>query len=191
MARHNTREQIVEAGMKTLLEKGFNGCGVQDITAAAGVPKGSFYNHFESKEALGAEIVDYYIATSPSRALLRDTSIPGLPRLRQYFEGMGERLRGYGYERGCLIGNFSAEMADKSPVIRDRLANVYVHWTRDVAVAIADAQDSAAIATKTPAAELAVFVMSAYEGAILRCRVEKSGHAFDVFLKLLFSTILV
>ena len=60
MPRHNVREQIVEAGLKTLLEKGFNACGVRDITDAAGVPTGSFYNHFASKEALGAEIVERY-----------------------------------------------------------------------------------------------------------------------------------
>src|SRR5262249_36144959 len=48
MARPSVKEQIVEAGLKTFHEKGFNGCGVQEITACAGVPKGSFYNHFES-----------------------------------------------------------------------------------------------------------------------------------------------
>ena len=77
MARRNVREQIVEAGLKCLLEKGFNGVGVQEITSSAGVPKGSFYNHFESKEALGAEVIERYgagtrqqerfSATSPSR----------------------------------------------------------------------------------------------------------------------------
>ena len=60
MTRPNTREQIVQAGLKCLLERGYNGVGVQDITTAAGVPKGSFYNHFDSKEALGAEIVERY-----------------------------------------------------------------------------------------------------------------------------------
>ena len=58
MARPNTKEQILDAGMKALLEKGFNGVGVQEITAAAGVPKGSFYHHFARKEALGAEVND-------------------------------------------------------------------------------------------------------------------------------------
>jgi AcrR family transcriptional regulator len=51
MARPSVKEQIVQAGLKILLDKGFNGVGVQEITETAGVPKGSFYNHFESKEA--------------------------------------------------------------------------------------------------------------------------------------------
>ena len=52
MARHNVREQLLSAGLETLQRRGFNATSVEDITKAAGVPKGSFYNHFESKEAL-------------------------------------------------------------------------------------------------------------------------------------------
>src|SRR6202451_4128529 len=86
MARRGTREQIVQAGLKCLVERGFNGVGVQDITDAAGVPKGSFYNHFESKEALGAEIVERYGADKRRRELLTDKSIPPLERLRRHYE---------------------------------------------------------------------------------------------------------
>ena len=76
MARLNVREQLLSAGLDTLHRRGFNATSVQDITEAAGVPKGSFYNHFESKEALGAEAVVRYRETSEAwKALraLRDT----------------------------------------------------------------------------------------------------------------------
>src|ERR1700685_4082074 len=86
MPRPNVREKIIDAGLKVLIEKGFNGVGVQDITDAAGVPKGSFYNHFESKEALGAEIVERYGADKRRRELLTDKSIPPLERLRRHYE---------------------------------------------------------------------------------------------------------
>ena len=91
MARPNVREKIVDAGLKILIEKGFNGCGVQDITAAAGVPKGSFYNHFESKEALGAEVVERYGRDNPRRAALADTSIPALRALAPYISSASTR----------------------------------------------------------------------------------------------------
>jgi AcrR family transcriptional regulator len=74
MARPNVRQKIVDAGLKILIERGFNGSGVQDITDAAGVPKGSFYNHFESKEALGAEVLKRYGLDNPRRPALADTS---------------------------------------------------------------------------------------------------------------------
>jgi TetR/AcrR family transcriptional regulator, transcriptional repressor for nem operon len=191
MARHNVREQIVEAGLKALLEKGFNGCGVQEITDAAGVPKGSFYNHFESKEALGAAIVERYGETNPRRALLRDKSVPPLERLRRHFDALSDMYAGLNYGRGCLLGNFSAELAAQSPLIRERLAALYAAWTKDIEAAIGDAQADASISTRIDAGDLAAFLLDAYEGALLRARVERSRHAFDTFMTVTFKQILV
>src|SRR5262249_48931511 len=139
MARPNVREQIVEAGLKCLLEKGFNGVGVQEITDSAGVPKGSFYNHFESKEALGAEIVERYgLMRGERRAILRDKPVSPLERLRRHYETLGNAFTDGGFERGCLLGNFSAELSTQSPLIRDSLAKVFTRWTQDLEIAIAD-----------------------------------------------------
>ena len=57
---HDVRDRLLEAGVRMFRQSGFNGCSVQDITDAAGVPKGSFYNHYDSKEALGAAAIDHY-----------------------------------------------------------------------------------------------------------------------------------
>lgn len=191
MARPNMRQKIVDAGLKVLIEKGFNGCGVQDITAAAGVPKGSFYNHFESKEALGAEVVQCYGRDNPLRAALADKSVPALQRLRAHFERLNETCAAARFGHGCLLGNFSAELADQSNLIRERLADLYSAWSTDIAAVIAEAQADGAISIKTPAADLAAFLLDAYEGALLRARVEKSGRAFDRFMIVAFTQILV
>ena len=191
MPRPNLREKIVDAGLKILIEKGFNGCGVQDITAAAGVPKGSFYNHFESKEALGAEVVERYGRDNPRRAALADTSLAPLPRLRAHFARLNESFTEARFGRGCLLGNFSAELADQSQLIRQRLADLYLAWSTDIAVVIAEAQADGSIVSKTPPADLAAFLLDAYEGALLRTRVEKSGRAFDRFMTVAFTQILI
>ena len=191
MVRPNVRKKIVDAGLKVLIEKGFNGCGVQDITDAAGVPKGSFYNHFVSKEALGAEVVERYGRNNPRRAALADTSLPALQRLRAHFDRLNEAYTSAHFGRGCLLGNFSAELADQSQLIRERLADLYLSWSTDIAAVIAEAQSDGSIATKTPAADVAAFLLDAYEGALLRARVEKSGRAFDRFMKVTFTQILV
>ena len=95
------------------------------------------------------------------------------------------------FGRGCLLGNFSAELADQSQLIRERLADLYLSWSTDIAAVIAEAQSDGSITTKTPAADLAAFLLDAYEGALLRARVEKSGRAFDRFMKVTFTQILV
>ncbi len=190
MARHNVREQIVEAGLKTLLNKGFNACGVRDITEAAGVPTGSFYNHFASKEALGAEIVERYGRDNSRRKDLRDKALPPLERLRRHFAGLNQMYTDLQYGRGCLLGNFSAELADHSPLIRERLAALSASWTRDIEDAVRDAQADGSISSRSNPADLAAFLLDAYEGALLRARVEKSGAPLDRFITVTFAHLL-
>jgi TetR/AcrR family transcriptional regulator, transcriptional repressor for nem operon len=190
MARTNVRQKIVDAGLKVLIQKGFNGSGVQDITAAAGVPKGSFYNHFESKEALGAEIVERYARESPRRKALKDTTLPPLERLRRHFAGLNKMYADLGYGRGCLLGNFSAELSDQSPLIRERLGALSASWTKDIEDAVRDAQADGSVSSATDPADLAAFLLDAYEGALLRARVEKSGAPLERFVTIAFTRLL-
>ena len=190
MARHNVREQIVDAALKTLLNKGFNACGVRDITDAAGVPTGSFYNHFASKEALGAEIVERYGRDNSRRRNLLDKALRPLERLRRHFAGLNQMYADLEYGRGCLLGNFSAELADQSPLIRERLAALSASWTRDIEDAVRDAQADGAVSTKSDPADLAAFLLDAYEGALLRARVEKSGAPLERFMTVTFAHLL-
>jgi TetR/AcrR family transcriptional repressor of nem operon len=187
----NARDQIIAAGMQTVLRKGYNGSGIQDITASAGLPKAAFYSYFESKEALGAELVRQYGESGPRRFGLTDKSIPPLERLRRHFEATSDFYIGMRYELGCLLGNFSAELANQSPLIRARLAALFSDWTHDIESAISEAQRTAAISTSAHAGRLAIFLLDSYEGAILRARVEKSRQAFDAFIRVVFTQILV
>jgi TetR/AcrR family transcriptional repressor of nem operon len=185
------RDQMIVAGMRAVLRKGYSGCGIQEITASAGLPRSAFYGYFESKEAFGAELVRQYGETGPRRLGLADKSIPPLERLRRHFEATIDLYIGMNYERGCLLGTFSAELANQSPLIRARLAALFSDWTQDIEAAVSEAQRTAAISTNAHAGRLAMFLLDSYEGAILRARVEKSRHAFDAFMRVVFTQILV
>ncbi len=191
MARPNTREDIIQAGLKCLVEKGFNAVGVQDITDAAGVPKGSFYNHFESKEALGVEIVGRYGANQARREILSDATVPPLQRLRRHFDRISTLYADSHFTRNCILGGFSAELANQSETIRESLRTLYGQWTKDIEATIAEAQAKGEIANKTKASDMAAFLLDAYEGALLRARVERNRKPFDRFMKFAFSQLLV
>ena len=93
------------------------------------------------------------------------------------------------YARGCLLGNFSAELADHSPLIRERLAALSASWTGDIEDAVRDAQTDGSVSTKSNPADLAAFLLDAYEGALLRARVEKSGAPLDRFMTITFDRL--
>src|ERR1700688_4105296 len=111
MAKQSNREKILTEGLRVVHEHGFAGASVRDIVHAAGVPQGSFTNHFTSKEAFGLEILDLYFNSSCEmvRTTLRNDALPPLQRLRAYFEQSREHLAAKGIRNGCLVGNFTAE----------------------------------------------------------------------------------
>jgi TetR/AcrR family transcriptional repressor of nem operon len=189
MARHNVREQLLSAGLETLHRRGFNATSVEDITEAAGVPKGSFYNHFESKEALGAEAVLKYWEKSDALKELRDTKVAPLTRLRKYFERQNEGALKPEWP-GCLLGNFAGELSDQSPLIRERVAAAFAAWSDEIALVIGEAQRAGAVSKDLPPKALAAFVVNAWEGAALRARADKDRAPLQLFLKVVLSKIL-
>jgi TetR/AcrR family transcriptional repressor of nem operon len=192
MAKLDVREKLLTAGLEALHKQGFNATGVQDITDAAKVPKGSFYNHFESKEALGVEVVLRWSEKAAERrkVLLDDTGKP-LARLRTYFQSLNDLGTATSFRRGCLMGNFSAELSAQSPAIRMALEEAFDGWTGDVAQVIAEAQKDGKVSRDVSAGELAGFLINAWEGAVLRSRVEKSAASLDIFMAITFNKILV
>lgn len=190
MPRPNVREQLLEAGLQTLHQHGFNGCGVQDITDAAGVPKGSFYNHFESKEALALQALERFWQNGASRrALLSDAKLDPVERLRRHFRALSDAVVRHNFQRGCLIGNFSSELSAQSKEVRDRLAEIYAAWTRSIESCVREAEKAGRVPARLPAAAIATFLVNAWEGAVLRSKVEQDKSPLDQFERVVFASI--
>ncbi|HEX9490380.1 MAG TPA: TetR family transcriptional regulator C-terminal domain-containing protein [Stellaceae bacterium] len=188
----DVRERLLEAGVATFHRLGFNGCSVQDITEAAGVPKGSFYNHFESKEALGAAALEHFWQDGACDRL-QILSEPGRApreRLRAYFEQAAAEMAALDYTCGCLVGNLAAELSDQSKLVSAQLSTIFASWARRVADCIREAQAAGEISTAGDPETLANFVLSAWEGAVQRARIEKTGRPLQQFLDVLFTHLL-
>ena len=191
MPRPSMRDHLITSALQTLHRQGFNGTAVQDITDAAGLPKGSFYNYFESKEALALEVIDRFGTGRTALAgVLSDESISPVERLRRYFASVVTGYAAHNYERGCLLGNFSTELADQSRVIRDRLSSNFAAWSRPIETCIRDGQKAGEISRDMDARVLADFLLNSLEGAMLRTKVEKDSSPLDHFMALAFSRVL-
>ena len=162
---------------------------MQDITEAAGAPKGSFYNHFASKEALGAAAVDAYAAKMGSLAVLEDRTVAPLTRLRRHFVALAEAAR-YPYDTGCLLGNFGAELSGQSPLIRERVAAALAHWAKALGAVVEEAQREGALPRDRDPRTLASFLINSWEGAVLRAKIERDRAPLDAFLAIVFARVL-
>ena len=189
MAKPNSRDKIVRAGLDQFHRVGFNGSSVEDITDLAEVPKGSFYNHFKSKQDLAVEVIDRYIEQGP-HALLSDTAIPPLKRLKGYFAALVQEFVDSGYKKGCLLANFSSELADHSGPVRRRLESAFDDWVKLIAGAIKEAQKVGEVDSKLKPEQLAGVLLSAFEGALLRGRASGDSAPLKEFMAVGFGRLI-
>jgi TetR/AcrR family transcriptional regulator, transcriptional repressor for nem operon len=191
MPRHSLREQLLDAGVRTLWASGYAAAGVRDIVAAAGAKPGSFTNHFPSKEDFACEALDRYFAyvgTLVDKAL-SDDGISPTERLRRYLDVITDKLAAAQWARGCMIGNFSLELASQNERLRAKLAELFVRWRAPFAACIAQGQAAGEIATTFSADELADFLLSSWQGAILRMKVDRSPAPLERFKAIVFATV--
>jgi TetR/AcrR family transcriptional repressor of nem operon len=188
----DTRNNLVQAGLRMIHAEGYAATGIQSIVESVDVPKGSFYNHFASKEAFGAEVIDAYFDRGQDklRAFLCNADVAPLDRLEAYFDDRIKALKAANYARGCLLGNFSAEVADHSAPIREHLVRQFGVWSAFFANCIAEAQQQGAVSDQFPAALLGRFVLNSWEGALLRMRAERSDAPLIEFKEIVFGKLL-
>ena len=189
MPRPSAREKIVEAGTDVFHRVGFYGCSVEDITKTAGVPKGSFYNHFESKEDLLVESLDRYVEGGP-HGILTNRSVPPVKRLKRYFELLAADFVKSNYQRGCMIGNLSGELADHSPKVQAKLGAIFEGWAASLTDIVKEGQASGEISSSLDAATLAGFLLSAWEGTLLRVRATRDEALLKQFQRATFDSLL-
>ncbi|MDM8347384.1 TetR family transcriptional regulator C-terminal domain-containing protein [Pseudomonas sp. sp1636] len=184
--RLDKRELILAKGAEVMTRRGYHGAGVQEIVQAAGVPKGSFYHYFASKEDFAVQALQQVYG----------------PRLQRYAEALGnpaltprERILGYyaelvGHfahqekrEYHCFIGSLSFEMAELSPrlgaeidAILQRSADILQHC-------LEQAQAAGELAMDEDCSNLASFIASAWQGALTRLKVASNSQVLDDFLQ--------
>lgn len=191
-ANPETRSRLLEKGGDLVSRQGFNATGVQEITAAAGVPKGSFYNYFDSKEAFAAEVLSEYWDSVVAQygAILTDGRIGPLARIARYFEGLADFHAQRRYAVGCLIGNMALEVTPTSEEVRAKLASIYREWSAALAACLQDAKEKGELSAGKDPEQLAVALIDTFEGAVMRAKVERSRAPFDSFGRFVLPALL-
>jgi TetR/AcrR family transcriptional repressor of nem operon len=175
------RRRLLEAGLNLVHARGFAASGVKDITDAAGVPKGSFYAYFPSKEALSAAILEHYWSDIEARLLpILDADGSAQERITQFFHALADEHEAGDFLLGCLIGNLSLELGGSSEPARAELVRILDRWDEALTACVRSGQgDSGGIRADLDAVELAALLVEAWEGAALRGKVTRSRVPYD------------
>jgi TetR/AcrR family transcriptional regulator, transcriptional repressor for nem operon len=192
LRRQDVRERLLDAGVNALLSAGYARTSVDDIVKSAGVPKGSFYYYFDSKEALAGDAVARYAEMDgPLRTALANGKGKPILRLRRYFQAYIDHYEAKAFASGCLFGNLALEMSDLSPSVRQAVGHAMREWTQVIEAVLIEAKASGALNPQFDCRAMAGFLVNAWEGALLRMRIEKSSAPLRSFLEISFSQLLV
>lgn len=175
--------RLLAAGLDLVHARGFAASGVKDITDAAGVPKGSFYAYFRSKEAFAAAILEHYWADIEARLLpILDADGSARERITRFFHALADEHETGNFLLGCLVGNLSLELGGSSDQVRAELVRILDRWDTAVAECVRSGQSgSGEIRADLDAKELAAQLIEAWEGAALRGKVTRSRGPYDRF----------
>ena len=192
MAKTPARESIIKNGAFLIHSKGYNNTGLSDILKAAGVPKGSFYFYFKSKDEFGLTVLDYYWESvqGMTDAHCSDKNVPPLKRLARIMDVYHKLFESMGFNCGCPIGNLMQEMSDLNEGFREKVSDIYSRMKDFIAQLLAEAQEKGDLPPSIDIDSTAQFILNSWEGTIMHMKVTKSNEPFNLFKQMIFERIL-
>lgn len=180
----DTRAALIRSGTEVLTEQGFTASGIDAILKRVGVPKGSFYYYFDSKEAFGRAVMEHYGAYFAKKLErhLGDTTRPPLSRIEAFVADARDGMARHDFRRGCLVGNLGQEAGGLPEGYRDWLRATLEDWQWRLARCLEQARVAGELAEHADVERLAEAFWIGWEGAVMRARLEGRARPLEVFL---------
>ena len=185
-----TKQRLIEAGLRMLLQHGYNDLGIQALLDATATPRGSFYHHFEDKEDFALQVIDTYMAQVHTvlDQCLSDPARPPIERVRHFFEQVQQSYKGEGY-MGCLLGGLGQELSGVSDVFRHKIEECISAIAKRLAVCLEEARQAGEIPAGSNARQLANLLVDCWEGAALRSRLRRNPASLNAMLDFFFLSV--
>lgn len=190
--KKKTIDNILEVGTDLILKNGYNNVGLNKILETANIPKGSFYYYFKNKEDFGIQVIKFYSQNSLTflNSYLMDDSKKPKERIISFFEDMQNVYIQKEFKEGCLLGNCSLELSDMSEAFSHSVANELNKWQDCFEKCIQEGQDTNNIKKEESAKEVSDFILTTWEGSLLRMKSAKNTESIATFINFLKKLIL-
>lgn len=178
------RTHILDNGQRLIAARGFTGVGLNEILSSSGVPKGSFYHWFASKEAFGADLLEHYFSGYLRELddLLDEDGTSARDRLARYWSYWRDNQTGNDLEGKCLAVKLGAEVSDISEDMRRVLKEGTSSIVRRISRTIKQGLGDGSIATKVDPDDLADTLYQLWLGASVMTKIARTSDPFDAAL---------
>ena len=182
-----TRQHILNTSFKLLLHKGFVGVGLQEILTTCGVPKGSFYYYFSSKEAFGCALLQQYLADYKVKIdqLILQEERSAYARLVALWQAWIDDPchNDGGWAENCLIVKLAAEVSDLSEDMRQILNFGVSKLTERIANLLSDGQQDGSIPQHIEPEKMAQTMYQLWLGAALLAKLAQNKQPLYLALE--------
>lgn len=165
----NAKSKLLDAAVQGIRTKGYAATTVDELCAAAGVTKGAFFHHFESKEALGVSAAQHF--ASMADVVFSSASYRTLPdpvdRLLEYVALRKSQLRGDLAVFTCLFGTLLQETYQTHPAIREACASPMAEHSTMLESDISEALALYGSHPEWTARSLALYMQAVIQGAFV------------------------
>lgn len=186
------KNEIIRTSINLMYLKGYNGTSVKEITDAAGIPKGSFYNYFKDKEQYAIDAINYYeqYLTLKASEVLTNKELKPLDRIKEFFKLSIKNLREKNLKYGCFVGNLTQEMGDVSQLISNAASKVDETKARIIKENLLEAYQNKELKKEIDLEILANFILNSWQGALVRMKMNSNKRPLDDFYSVLCNTLL-
>ncbi|WP_250510771.1 MULTISPECIES: TetR/AcrR family transcriptional regulator [unclassified Caballeronia] len=178
----DVRENIIAVGQRLIGAKGFSAVGLNEILTEAGVPKGSFYHYFGSKDAFGVALLESYFEDYLND-LDQTLAQPGLSmaqRLTNYWSIWQETQSFFDCQGKCLAVKLGAEVADMSEAMRATLKRGTAGIVRRLASAIEIGVAEGSLSIESDPQSVAQSLYQLWLGASIMVKIVRNTQPFEV-----------
>lgn len=187
-----TKEKLIAAGADLFCVHSYQGTGINDILKECNVPKGSFYNHFASKEDFALAVVEFHRESTDEFLAenLCNESLAPLERISVYIDAFNQGVIDSGFSVGCPLGTLAQEMAFLSEPLRTALNKVFQIYVDSLQECIKAGQQQGTINRGLDPTMTAMFIMSTLEGAVLMAKTYQNDDPLRGAHHLIINVIL-
>ncbi len=178
---NDTRDSILATGRRIMAGKGYSAVGLNEILSTAGVPKGSFYHYFGSKDAFGEALLDDYFDDylAEMDQLLGTPGTSMAQRLLAYWQGWQDNQSSFDCQGKCLAVKLAAEVADLSEAMRLSLKRGTAGIVERIARAVESGAAEGSLAIEGTPQAVAQSLYELWLGASVMVKIVRDTAPFD------------
>jgi len=175
------RDRLMRQGMRSFYALGYHGTTVDSILEASEVPKGSFYHHFGSKELFAQTVLEQYMGFQLDLigAWAARDDLTTQEQVLGYLDEVISRFERSGFERACLAGKFSSELASSSAAFRTSLDDGFARWKASLVGMLTQGQLRGDLRSDRTAEDLGTTVLALLQGGLVLALSEHNSRSLD------------